>query len=69
MHGARVQKEATMTISRKDAMKYVRKCAEAQGPETYAEAAELFAAIYARRPDKQDGDRFQVWSLCCAAVK
>jgi TolA-binding protein len=35
-------------------------------PETYEEAAEIFAALYERHPDDEDGDLGQIWSLCCA---
>jgi hypothetical protein len=35
-------------------------------PETYEDAAEVFAALYERRPDDADGDQGDVWSLCCA---
>lgn len=34
--------------------------------DTYEEAAEIFAALYERKPDAEDGDQGQVWSLCCA---
>lgn len=35
-------------------------------PASYAEAAEIFSALYERAPDAVDGDRGQIWSLCCA---
>jgi hypothetical protein len=38
-------------------------------PESYNDAAEIFAALYGRLPDDEDGDQGQVWSLCCAAVQ
>lgn len=37
-------------------------------PETYAEAAELFTAIFERAPDAEDGDQGQLFSHCVAAV-
>ena len=55
-------------MTKREAIAYVRSCAEDEGPETYEEAAEIFAALYGRRPDADDGDRFMVWSLCCAAA-
>lgn len=42
--------------------------AEDEGPESDAEAAEIFEALYGRAPDADDGDRLSVWSLCCAGV-
>lgn len=55
-----------MTIS--EAIKYVLACDEDDGPESYEDAAELFAALYGRDPNDDDGDQGQLWSLCCAAV-
>jgi hypothetical protein len=52
-----------------EAEQYVRSCGEDEGPETYEEAAEVFAALYGRDPDDDDGDTGDVWSLCCAAVQ
>lgn len=37
-------------------------------PETYEEAAELFEAIYGRKPDARDGDAGTLFSRCCAAA-
>lgn len=56
-------------MSKKEAIAYVRSCGESDGPETYEEAAEVFAALYDRAPDASDGDQGNVWSLCCAAVE
>lgn len=55
-------------MTRAEAEEYVRECGEDDGPESYAEACDIFAALYGRRPDASDGDLTQVWSLCCAAV-
>lgn len=55
--------------SRAEAEEYVRECSEDEGPESYEEAAEVFAALYGREPEPEDGDQGQVWSLCCAAVR
>lgn len=56
-------------MTRADAEQFVRECVEEDdGPESYAEACDIFAALYGRRPDAEDGDLTQVWSLCCAAV-
>ena len=52
-----------------EAEAYVRTCGEDEGPESYEEAAELFAALYGRAPDEDDGDQAGIWSLCCAAVQ
>lgn len=35
-------------------------------PDSYEEAAEIFTALYGRKPDAEDGDQCQVWSHCCA---
>lgn len=58
--------EETMTES--EAREYVASCGEDGGPETYEEAAELFAAIFGRQPDADDGDQGDLWSHVCAAV-
>lgn len=55
-------------MSLQEAEDFVRSCGEDEGPESYEEAAEIFAAIYERAPDEADGDQGEVWSLCCAAV-
>ncbi len=55
-------------LSRREAEDFVRECGEDDGPESYEEAAEIFAALYDRAPDADDGDQGEVWSLCCAAV-
>ena len=55
-------------MTKREAEEYVRSCGEDEGPETYAEAAEIFEALYGRAPDANDGSQFEVWSLCCAAV-
>ena len=56
-------------MSRAEAEEYVRSCGEDDGPETYAEAAELFRAVFDRAPDADDGDRGGLWSHVCAAVQ
>jgi hypothetical protein len=56
-------------MTKQEAKQYVRRCGEDDGPDSYAEAAEIFAALYDRSPDAEDGDRLDVWSLCCAAVE
>lgn len=56
-------------MTRREARAYVRSCDEQEGPETYEEAAEVFAALYGRRPDADDGDTHAVWSMCCAEVQ
>lgn len=50
-------------MTKKDAIRYVRSSKE---PASYAEAAEIFEALYGREPDAEDGDQFMVWSLCCS---
>jgi hypothetical protein len=35
---------------------------EDDGPEDYAEAADWFAAVFRRRPDREDGDHLALWS-------
>jgi hypothetical protein len=55
-------------VIRSEAEEYVRTCLEDEGPDSYEEAAEIFAALYDRRPGSDDGDQGAVWSLCCAAV-
>lgn len=51
------------------AARYIRSCAEDEGPDSYEEACELFAAIFWRRPSAADGDLGELWSHCCAAVE
>lgn len=55
-------------MTKQEAIRYVRSCGESDGPESYAKAAEIFKALYGRRPDADDGGQFGVWSLCCAYV-
>lgn len=54
-------------MTKPEAIDYIQSCGEDDGPSSYAEAAEIFAALYERAPDADDGDKGQVWSLCCAA--
>lgn len=56
-------------MTEQEAIEYVHSCGEGDGPESYEHAAEIFAALYDRRPDDEDGDQGDVWSLCCAAVE
>jgi hypothetical protein len=56
-------------MTKSEAHAYVRSCGESDGPESYDDAAEIFAALYDRAPDENDGDAGDVWSLCCAAVE
>lgn len=56
-----------MTYSKTELI--VREYGENEGPETYEDVAEIFAAIYGRQPDADDGDVGEVWSTCCAAVR
>ncbi len=51
-----------------EAIEYVRGCGEHDGPDSYDDAARIFAALYGRAPSAEDGDQGSVWSLCCAAV-
>lgn len=37
-------------------------------PDSYEEAAELFAAVFERKPDADDGDQGMLFSHCVAAV-
>ena len=53
-------------MTRAEALDFVRNCSEDEGPDSPEEAAEIFAAIYGRQPDDEDGE---VWSHCCAAVQ
>jgi len=55
-------------MTKPEAIKYVRSCDDDGGPETYKEAAELFAAVFGRQPDDDDGDQGDLWSHVCAAV-
>jgi len=55
-------------VSRDEAEGYVRACAEDEGPESYEDAAKIFAAIFGRDPDPEDGDAGDLWSHACAAV-
>lgn len=55
-------------MTEQEAIEYVRGCGEDEGPESYGEAADLFAAIFGRRPDASDGDQGELWSHVCAAV-
>ena len=50
------------------AVAYVLSCDEDDGPSDYEEAATLFAAIFGRRPDADDGSQGDLWSHICAAV-
>jgi hypothetical protein len=52
-----------------EAKRYVRSCAEDEGPQSYEDVAEVFSALYGRAPDAEDGDQGEVWSLCCVAVR
>jgi len=54
-------------MTERDAIEYVQSCGEDEGPETQEEAAEIFAALYGRAPDSDEGA--DVWSMCCAAVQ
>lgn len=55
-------------MTKREAIEYVQSCDENGGPDSYEQAAKLFAALYGRAPDDDDGDAGEVWSLCCAAV-
>jgi hypothetical protein len=55
-------------MTKSEAMAYIESCGETDGPESYDEVADIFEAMYGRRPDADDGDAGQIWSLCCAAV-
>lgn len=52
-------------VTRAEAEAFVLGCGEQDGPESDEHAADLFEALYDRRPGAEDAD---VWSLCCAAV-
>lgn len=54
---------------RAEAERHVRSCSEDEGPETYADATEVFEALFERAPDAEDGDMGMLWSHCCAAVQ
>lgn len=56
-------------MSRTEAIAFALSCDEDEGPESYDEAAELFAAMYGRRPDDSDGDQHELWSHVCAAIQ
>jgi hypothetical protein len=60
---ARVIFEAKM-----NAMEYIKGCDEEEGPTSYADAAAIFAALFDRLPNAEDGNAGDLWSHCCAAV-
>ena len=49
---------------RAEAERHVRSCSEDEGPETYADATEVFEALFERAPDAEDGDMGMLWSHC-----
>lgn len=55
-------------MTEQEAKQFILACDEDDGPSDWAELRGLFAALYGREPDDDDGDFTQVWSLCCAAV-
>ena len=61
---------ATKTkYTKREAILFVRRCGENDGPNDYARAAALFRAIFGREPDRRDGGTTMIWSQVCAAVK
>lgn len=56
-------------MTKQEAIDQVRAYGETDGPEDYADAADLFAAIFERRPDDSDGDSAELFSHVCAAVE
>lgn len=56
-------------MTKKDAEDYIRNCDENDGPESYEEAAEIFEAIFGRKPDPDDGDQGDLFSHAVAAVE
>lgn len=55
-----------MTLN--EAIEYVRSLPEDGGPESYDDAAELFAVVFGRAPDGDDGDAGDLFSHVCAAI-
>jgi hypothetical protein len=54
-------------MTRQEAIDYVRRCGEDEGPNgDESTLHELFAALYDREPDADEGA--QLWDLVCAAV-
>ena len=54
-------------MTKREAVAYVKRCDENDGPESEAEAAKIFEALYGRKPDAQDR-RDGIWNHCCAYV-
>ena len=63
-----ITRSAVVRMTRSEATEFILAAGEDDGPETYEDAAEIFAAIIGRAPDASDGDRGDLWSHACAAV-
>jgi hypothetical protein len=66
-HGA-VAKKGEDKMTKNEAAEYIQSCAEDDGPSSYADAAAIFAALFGRLPDAEDGTAADLWSHCCAAA-
>jgi hypothetical protein len=55
-------------MTKNETIKYIQSCAEEEGPTTYEDAAAIFAALFDRLPDAEDGTAADLWSHCCAAA-
>lgn len=56
-------------MTKSEATDYIAACGEDDGPESYEDAADIFAAIFGRRPHADDGDAHDLWSHACAAAE
>jgi hypothetical protein len=54
-------------MTRDEAIERLQAAAE-DDPDLEADAADLFAAVYGRAPDADDGDAGELISLCYAAI-
>ncbi len=58
----------TLKYTKREVYAYVVACDEDDGPEDYDTAAAMFAAVFGRPVDDDDGGRHALWSSICAAV-
>jgi hypothetical protein len=55
-------------MTRSEAEDYIHHCEEDDGPSSYEEAAEIFAAVFGRAPEPDDGDQGDLFSHAVAVV-